>query len=42
MKGKCATLATTKRQEAELEVAEVQMMRWWLTVTRLDIIRNKD
>ena len=34
------TVATTKRQEAELEVAEMKMLRFELGVTRMDMIRN--
>ena len=35
------TVALTKRQEAELEVAELKMLRFSLGVTRLDMIRNQ-
>ena len=35
------TVALTKRQEAELEVAEMKMLRFSLGVTRLDKIENK-
>ena len=35
------TVALTKRQEAELEVAELRMLRFSLGVTRMDKIRNK-
>ena len=35
------TVARTKRQEAELEVAEFKMLRLLLGVTRIDKIRNK-
>ena len=31
----------TKRQEAELEVAELKMLRFSLGVTRMDTIRNE-
>ena len=31
----------TKRQEAELEVAELKMLRFSLGLTRMDRIRNK-
>jgi len=34
------TVGLTRRQEAELEVAELKMLRWSLGVTRLDRIRN--
>ncbi|XP_013866635.1 uncharacterized protein LOC106519479 [Austrofundulus limnaeus] len=34
------TVAMTKRQEAELEVAEMKMLRFSLGVTRVDKIRN--
>ena len=34
------TVATTKKQEAELEVAEMKMLRFELGVTRMDMIRN--
>ena len=34
------TVALTKRQEAELEVAELRMLRFSLGVTRIDKIRN--
>ena len=34
------TIALTKRQEAELEVAEMKMLRFSLGVTRLDKIKN--
>ena len=34
------TVALTKRQEAELEVAEMKMLRFELGVTRMDKIRN--
>jgi len=34
------TVAMTKRQEAELEVAEMKMLRFELGVTRMDMIRN--
>ena len=33
-------VALTKRQEAELEVAELKMLRFSLGVTRMDRIRN--
>ena len=35
------TVAMTKRQEAELEVAELKMLRFSLGVTRMDMIRNE-
>ncbi|KAL7847314.1 hypothetical protein SRHO_G00222940 [Serrasalmus rhombeus] len=35
------TVALSKRQEAELEVAEMKMLRFSLGVTRLDKIRNE-
>ena len=35
------TVALTKRQETELEVAEMRMLRFELGVTRKDRIRNK-
>ena len=35
------TVALTKRQEAEMEVAEVKMLRFSLGVTRMDKIRNE-
>ena len=35
------TVALTKRQEAEMEVAELKMLRFSLGVTRLDKIRNE-
>ena len=35
------TVATTKRQETELEVAQMWTMRWSLGVTRLDTKRNE-
>ena len=34
------TIATTKNQEAKLEVAELRMLRWSLGVTRMDMIPN--
>ena len=34
------TFAVTKRQEAELEVAEMKMLRFELGVTGVDMIRN--
>ena len=34
------TVALKKRQEAEVEVAEVKMLRFPLGVTRMDKIRN--
>ena len=34
------TVAVTKKQEAELEVAEMKMLRFELGVTRMDKIRN--
>ncbi|KAF7654651.1 hypothetical protein LDENG_00066670, partial [Lucifuga dentata] len=34
--------ALTKRQEAELEVAELNMLRFLLEVTRMDKIKNKN
>ena len=34
-------VALRKRQEAELEVAEVKMLRFSLGVTRMDSIRNE-
>ncbi|WP_139267332.1 reverse transcriptase domain-containing protein, partial [Escherichia coli] len=36
------TVALRKRQEAELEVAELKMLRFSLGVTRMDRIRNED
>ena len=36
------TVATTKKHEAELEVAELRMLRWSLGVTRLDRIPNNN
>ena len=35
------TVALTKRQEAEMEVAELKMLRFSLGVTRMDKIRNE-
>ena len=35
------TLAIGRRQEAELEVAELKLLRFSLGVTRMDRIRNK-
>ena len=35
------TVALTKRQEAEMEVAEMEMVRFSLEVTRMDRIRNE-
>ena len=35
------TVALTKRQEAEMEVAEFKMMRFSLGMTRMDKIRNE-
>ena len=35
------TVALTKRQEAEMEVAELNMLRFSLRVTRMDKIRNE-
>ena len=35
------TVGLTKRQEAELEVAEMKMLRFALGVTRMDRIRNE-
>ena len=35
------TVALTKRQEAEMEVAELKMLRFSLRVTRMDKIRNE-
>ena len=35
------TVALTKRQEAEMEVAELRMLRFSLGVTRMDKIRNE-
>ena len=35
------TVALTKRQEAEMEVAELKMLRFALGVTRMDKIRNE-
>ena len=34
------TVALTKRQEAEMEVAELKMLRFSLRVTRMENIRN--
>ena len=34
------TVALTKRQEAEMEVAELKMLRFSLGVTRMDKMRN--
>ena len=34
-------MALTKRQEAEIEVAELKMLRFSLGVTRMDKIRNE-
>ena len=36
------TVALRKRQEAELEVAEIQMLRFSLRVMRMDRIKNED
>ena len=35
------TVALTKRQESEMEVAELKMLRFILGVTRMDKIRNE-
>ena len=35
------TVGLTKRQEAEMEVAELKMLRFLLGVTRMDKIRNE-
>ena len=35
------TVVLTKRQEAEMEVAELKMLRFLLLVTRMDKIRNE-
>ena len=35
------TVALTKRQEAEMEIAELKMLRFSLGVTRMDKIRNE-
>ena len=35
------TVALTKRQEAEMEVAELKMLRFSLGVTRMEKIRNE-
>ena len=35
------TVTLTKRQEAEMEVAELKMLRFSLGVTRMDKIRNE-
>ena len=35
------TVALAKRQEAEMEVAELKMLRFSLGVTRMDEIRNE-
>ena len=35
------TVALTKRQEAEMQVAELKMLRFSLGVTRMDTIRNE-
>ena len=34
------TVATMKKQETELEVAELRMLRWSLGATRMDRIPN--
>ena len=34
------TVALTKRQEAEMEVAQLEMLRFSLGVTRMDTTRN--
>ena len=36
------TVVLRKRQEAELEVAEIKMLRFSLGVTRMDRIRNEN
>ena len=36
------TWATTRRQEARLEVNEIRMLRWMCGVTRRDKIRNEN
>ena len=36
----CKTVALPKRQEAEVEVVELKMLRFSLRVTRIDNIRN--
>ena len=36
------TMAQTKIQEAEMEVAELKMLRFSLGVTRMDDIRNEN
>ena len=41
MYGMAETWATTRRQEARLEVNEMRMQRWMCGVTRSDKIRNK-
>ncbi|KAI5619610.1 hypothetical protein C0J50_21007 [Silurus asotus] len=41
MKVSRKTVALSKRQEVELEVAELKMLRFTLGVTRMDRIRNK-
>ena len=35
------TVALTKIQEAEMEVAELKMLRFSLRVTKMDTIRNE-
>ena len=35
------TVALTKRQEAELEVAKIKMLRFSLGATKLDKIKNE-
>ena len=34
------TIGMTKRQESELEVAEMKMLRFELGITKMDMIRN--
>ena len=41
LKGKLYKMVARKRQEAELEVAEIKMLRFSLGVMRMDKIRNE-